>query len=84
MTYSELKSLGLSKIQLEQLKRNVNMLIEDMVLDNVSELRVGSNVKVNHPKAPGTWRVEKINRKTFILEQDGRRIKSSKGLLETV
>jgi hypothetical protein len=34
MTYSELKSLGLDLAQLKQLKRNVQMLIEDIAVDN--------------------------------------------------
>lgn len=81
MTYSELKSLGLSLEQLRQLRRNVNMLIEDEVQDSVSELRVGSKVKINHRKAPGTWTISKINRKTVIVEQDGRKVKSAMSLL---
>ena len=32
MTYSELKSLGLSLEKLKQLKRNVQMLIEDIAV----------------------------------------------------
>ena len=81
MTYSELKSLGLSIGQLKQLKRNVNMLIEDIVMDEVADMRVGSKVKINHRKAPGTWTITKINRKTVVVEQNGRKVKSSMGLL---
>ena len=81
MTYSELKSLGLSIGQLKQLKRNVNMLIEDIVMDEVADMRVGSKVTINHPKAPGTWTINKINRKTVVVEQDGRRVKSHMSLL---
>ena len=81
MTYSELKSLGLDLAQLKQLKRNVSMLIEDISIDNVSSMRVGSKVTINHPKAPGTWTINKINRKTVVVEQDGRRVKSHMSLL---
>ena len=82
MTYSELKSLNLSLEKLKQLKRNIQMLIEDTVMDEVADMRVGSKVKINHRKAPGTWTITKINRKTVIVEQDGRKVKSSMGLLE--
>jgi len=81
MTYSELKNLGLSLEKLKQLKRNVQMLIEDIAVDNVSSMRVGSKVTINHPKAPGTWTINKINRKTVVVEQDGRRVKSHMSLL---
>ena len=83
MTYSELKSLGLSIEKLKQLKRNINMLIEDISIDNVSSMRVGSKVTINHPKAPGVWMISKINRKTVVVEQDGRRVKSHMSLLAT-
>ena len=82
MTYSELKSLGLSIEKLKQLKRNINMLIEDISIDNVSSMRVGSKVTINHPKAPGVWMISKINRKTVVVEQDGRRVKSHMSLLQ--
>ena len=81
MTYSELKSLGLDLAQLKQLKRNVQMLIEDAVYEDVRQFRIGSKVKINHRKAPGTWTISKINRKTVIVEQGGRKVKSSMGLL---
>ena len=81
MTYSELKSLGLDLAQLKQLKRNVVMLIEDAVYEDIRQFRIGSKVKINHRKAPGTWTISKINRKTVIVEQDGRKVKSSMSLL---
>jgi hypothetical protein len=81
MTYSELKSLGLDLTQLKQLKRNVQMLIEDAVYEDIRQFRIGSKVKINHRKAPGTWTITKINRKTVVVEQDGRQVKSSMGLL---
>ena len=69
MTYSELKSLGLDLAQLKQLKRNVQMLIEDAVYEDIRQFRIGSKVKINHRKAPGTWTITKINRKTVVVEQ---------------
>ena len=81
MTYSELKSLGLDLAQLKQLKRNVVMLIEDAVYEDVRQFRIGSKVKINHRKAPGIWTITEINRKTIVVEQDGRQVKSSMGLL---
>jgi hypothetical protein len=42
-------------------------------------MRVGSKVKINHRKAPGTWTINKINRKTVVVEQDGRRGKVING-----
>tara|TARA_R110000796_G_scaffold8105_2_gene27030 strand:+ start:41 stop:295 length:255 start_codon:yes stop_codon:yes gene_type:complete len=84
MTYSELKSLDLSLEKLKELKRNIQMLIEDITVDNVSSMSVGSKVKINHRKASGTWTINKINRKTAIVEQDGRRVKSSLSLLQAV
>ena len=81
MTYSELKGLGLDLAQLKQLKRNVVMLIEDAVYEDIRQFRIGSKVKINHRKAPGTWTITKINRKTVVVEQDGRQVKSSMSLL---
>ena len=81
MTYSELKGLGLDLAQLKQLKRNVVMLIEDAVYEDIRQFRIGSKVKINHRKAPGIWTITKINRKTVVVEQDGRQVKSSMGLL---
>lgn len=81
MTYSELKALGLDLAQLKQLKRNAQMLIEDAVYEEARQFRIGSKVKINHRKAPGTWTITKINRKTVVVEQDGRQVKSSMGLL---
>jgi len=81
MTYSELKGLGLDLAQLKQLKRNVVMLIEDAVYEDIRQFRIGSKVKINHRKAPGIWTITKINRKTVVVEQGGRKVKSSMGLL---
>jgi hypothetical protein len=81
MTYSELKALGLDLTQLKQLKRNAQMLIEDMCIEACQSLRIGSKVKINHRKAPGTWTINKINRKTVVVEQGGRRVKSHMSLL---
>ena len=89
MTYSELKSLGLSLEQLRQLRRNVNMLIEDAVSDSVADITIGSKVKINHRKCIGKeYIVEKINRKTYILrdskDEFSPRVKASLGLIEAI
>ena len=86
MTYSELKSLGLSLEQLRQLRRNVNMLIEDAVSDNVSDITIGAKVRINHKKCIGKeYTVEKINRKTYILRsENGGKVKASLGLIEAI
>ena len=83
MTYSELESLGLDLTQLIALRRNAKMLIENLGVENVSSMSVGSKVTINHPEAPGTWVISKINRKSVVLEQDGgsKRVKSHKSLL---
>ncbi len=84
MTHSELKALGLDLAQLKQLKRNAQMLIEDAVYEEARQFRIGSKVTINHRKASGTWTIRKINRKTVIVEQGERRVKSSLALLAAV
>jgi len=86
MTYSELKSLGLDLEQLRQLRRNVNMLIEDEVHENVSDITIGAKVRINHRKCIGKeYIVEKINRKTYILKnENGGKVKASLGLIEKI
>ena len=80
MTYSELKSLGLGVAQLKQLKRNVQMLIEDKV---TGALEVGMKVNIDSPKANGLYEINKINRKTASLTsiKTGGRVKASLSLL---
>tara|TARA_B100000902_G_scaffold174049_1_gene167954 strand:+ start:1069 stop:1329 length:261 start_codon:yes stop_codon:yes gene_type:complete len=86
MTYSELKSLGLDLEQLRQLRRNVNMLIEDEVHENISDITIGAKVRINHRKCIGKeYIVEKINRKTYILKnENGGKVKASLGLIEKI
>ena len=86
MTYSELKSLGLDLEQLRQLRRNVNMLIEDEVHENISDITIGAKVRINHRKCIGKeYIVEKINRKTYILKnENGGKVKASLGLIESI
>ena len=80
MTYSELKSLGLGVAQLKQLKRNVQMLIEDKV---TGALEVGMKVKIDSPKASGLYKITKINRKTatLISENTGGGVRASLSML---
>lgn len=88
MTYNELKSLGLSLEQLRQLRRNVNMLIEDTAHNAIQELGVGSIVRINHKKCNPNdkYTIVKINRKTVTLHRNGgalgNKVKASMGLLE--
>ena len=80
MTYSELKSLGLGVKQLQALKRNAQMLIEEKI---TGTMEVGMKVKIDSPKANGLYEINKINRKTATLTsvKTGTRVKASLGLL---
>ena len=80
MTYSELKSLGLGVAQLKQLKRNVQMLIEDKV---TGALEVNMKCKIDSPKAKGVYTITKLNRKTATLvsENTGGRVRASLSML---
>ena len=82
MTNSKLNRLSTS--ELKQLKRDIQMLLEDRVNQSMSELIVGSTVTCNHPKTPGNWIVEKINKKTCRLSQDGRKVKAHLNYLDIV
>ena len=77
--YSELKTMSVA--DLKQLKRNIQMVLEDKANEAVSAMSIGDTVKINHRKAPGKWIIRKINRKTVVVEQDGRRVKSHMSLL---
>jgi hypothetical protein len=79
---SELKTMSVA--DLKQLKRNIQMLLEDKAAAAISTMSIGDNVKINHRKAPGKWIIRKINRKTVVLEQDGRSVKSTINLLTTI
>tara|TARA_B110000902_G_scaffold34656_1_gene36845 strand:+ start:42 stop:290 length:249 start_codon:yes stop_codon:yes gene_type:complete len=82
MTNSEINHLSL--IELKELRRKITFAIEDRLGAVVKELSVGSKVRINHPKASGTWTINKINRKTVVVEQGERRVKSSFSLLQAV
>ena len=82
MMYSELKTMSVA--DLKQLKRNIQMVLEDKADEAVSAMSIGDTVKINHRKAPGKWIIRKINRKTVVLEQNGRQVKSTINLLATV
>ena len=55
-------------------------------IDANVNIKVGSWVKINHRKCIGKkYTVEKINRKTYILNDGkGARIKASLGLIESI
>ena len=82
MTNSEINHLSL--VELKELRRKIQFAIEDRLGDVVKELSVGSKVTINHRKASGEWTVRKINRKTVIVEQGERRVKSSLALLAAI
>jgi len=77
--YSELKTMSVA--DLKQLKRNIQMVLEDKANEAVSAMSIGDTVKINHHKAPGKWIIRKINRKSVLVEQDCRRVKSHLSLL---
>ena len=80
--YSELKTMSVA--DLKQLTRNIQMVLEDKAAEAVSAMSIGDTVKINHRKAPGKWIIRKINRKTVVLEQNGRQVKSTINLLTTI
>ena len=82
MTNSEINHLSL--VELKELRRKITFAIEDRLGDVVNELSVGSKVTINHRKASGEWTVRKINRKTVVVEQGDRRVRSSHALLAAV
>lgn len=79
MRISELLQMDVS--ELKTLRENVRQALEIKSSQSVNELGVGALVNVDHPKTPGVWTINKINRKTIICEQDGRRIKCSMNML---
>ena len=58
--------------------------VERIAAQDLNTLRIGDKVKINHRKAPGEWTITKVNRKTVMVEQDGRQVKASLSLLATV
>ena len=80
MLYSELNKLSISELQ--QLQEKVRRVIQDKQVDSLQDIVVGSKVRVNHRKATGVYTVVKMNRKTYVLEnENGSRVKASIGLL---
>ena len=81
-TNSELRKLSIE--DLRELQTRIKYIIQDKVIEDHQDIRVGSWVKINHKKCIGKkYIVEKINRKTYILA-DGKcaRIKASLVLIE--
>ena len=71
MNYSELNKMSIE--QLRELNSKVVEVIKlkkyEVALETKSELRIGSNVSVNHPKLAGKQcRVAKINRTKAVIE----------------
>ena len=83
-TNSELRKLSIE--DLRELQTRIKYIIQDKVIEDHQDIRVGSWVKINHKKCIGKkYIVEKINRKTYILgDGKGARIKSSLGLIEAI
>ena len=81
-TNSELRKLNIE--DLRELQTRIKYIIQDKVIEDHQDIRVGSWVKINHRKCIGKkYIVEKINRKTYILgDGKGARIKASLGLIE--
>lgn len=81
-TNSELRKLSIE--DLRELQTRIKYIIQDKVIEDHQDIRVGSWVKINHRKCIGKkYIVEKINRKTYILgDGKGARIKASLGLIE--
>ena len=83
-TNSELRKLSIE--DLRELQTRIKYVINDKVIEDHEDIKVGSWVKINHRKCIGKkYTVEKINRKTYILNDGkGARIKASLGLIESI
>ena len=81
-TNSELRKLNIE--DLRELQTRIKYIIQDKIIEDHQDIKVGSWVKINHRKCIGKkYIVEKINRKTYILgDGKGARIKASLGLIE--
>ena len=81
-TNSELRKLSIE--DLRELQTRIKYIIQDKVIEDHQDIRIGSKVRINHRKCIGKeYIVEKINRKTYILgDGKGARIKASLGLIE--
>ena len=84
MLYSELNKLSVSNLR--ELQAKIKRVIEDKLIEDHQDIRVGSWVKINHRKCIGKkYIVEKINRKTYILRnENGGKVKASLGLIEAI
>ena len=83
-TNSELRKLSIE--DLRELQTRIKYIIQDKVIEDHQDIRVGSWVKINHRKCIGKkYIVEKINRKTYILRnENGGKVKASLGLIEAI
>ena len=83
-TNSELRKLSIE--DLRELQTRIRYIIQDKVIEDHQDIRVGSWVKINHKKCIGKkYIVEKINRKTYILRnENGGKVKASLGLIEAI
>jgi|TARA_R110000787_G_C13268094_1_gene431228 hypothetical protein len=84
INYSELNDY--SVVELQNLKRQINIVLESKSIRNVSQMGVGQLVNVNHKKAmPGEYKILKINRKTVLLKDPiGGKIKASLSLISAI
>jgi|TARA_B110000285_G_scaffold200424_1_gene234323 hypothetical protein len=84
INYSELNDY--SVVELSNLKRQINIILESKSIRNVSEMGIGQMVNVNHRKAMhGKYRILKINKKTVLLEDPiGGKIKASVNLISAI
>ena len=80
--YSDLQELCLS--DLKRLQGQVNALIQGKQIIQLSKIKVGDKVKVNHRRAGGEYTVVKMNRKTYTLENEDGRVKCSIGLISPI
>ena len=80
--YSDLQELCLS--DLKRLQGQVNALIQGKQIIQLSKIKVGDKVKVNHRRAGGEYTVIKMNRKTYTLENKDGRVKCSIGLISPI
>ena len=80
--YSDLQELCLS--DLKRLQGQVNALIQGKQIIQLSKIKVGDKVKVNHRRANGEYTVVKMNRKTYTLENEDGRVKCSIGLISPI
>ena len=80
--YSDLQDLCLS--DLKRLQGQVNALIQGKQIIQLSKIKVGDKVKVNHRRAGGEYTVVKMNIKTYTLENNDGRVKCSIGLIKPV